>query len=70
MIADAEALMIVSKILKSFNLDFQIKVSHRKILEAIIECAGCQMIKFKAICSSIDKLDKEPWENVEKELTT
>ena len=26
------------------------------------------MKKFKTICSSIDKLDKEPWENVAKEL--
>ena len=38
------------------------------ILEAIIECSGCDMKKFKIICSSIDKLDKEPWINVEKEL--
>ena len=30
--------------------------------------AGCEQRKFKAICSSIDKLDKETWETVESEL--
>lgn len=30
--------------------------------------AGCPKDKFKTICSSIDKLDKQPWEDVEEEL--
>lgn len=49
-------------------MNFEVKISHRKLLEAIIECSKCDMKKFKTICSSIDKLDKEPWENVAKEL--
>ncbi len=68
MIADSEVLLIMSEILNKFDLSFEIKISHRLLLEAIIECCGCEMKKFKTICSSIDKLDKEPWENVAKEL--
>lgn len=73
MMAEAEILQTMVEVLnnfnfKRFNLDFKIKVSHRLLLEAIVECAGCQPIKFKAICSSIDKLDKESWESVRKEL--
>lgn len=45
-----------------------IKVNHRKLLDAMVEEAGAPKDKFKAICSSIDKLDKEPWSFVEKEL--
>lgn len=70
MIADSEVLLIMTKVLRSFKLDFKIKVSHRLLLEAIIECSGCDIKKFKTICSSIDKLDKEPWEKVAKELLT
>lgn len=34
----------------------------------MIQLAGCEKRKFKAICSSIDKLDKEPWSAVKDEL--
>jgi histidyl-tRNA synthetase len=34
----------------------------------MVELAGCEKRKFKAICSSIDKLDKEPWSKVREEL--
>lgn len=68
MLADAEVLLIMGKILKNFDLKFSIKISHRVLLEAIMECSNCDLKKFKAICSSIDKLDKEPWEAVANEL--
>ena len=67
-IAEAELLYIISKVFKQFGLQFKIKVSHRILLEAIIECADCQPQKFKTICSSIDKLDKESWTEVSREL--
>ena len=47
-----------------------IKVNHRKLLDAMVDIAGCEKRKFKAICSSIDKLDKEPWNKVREELIT
>jgi len=69
MIADSEVLTIVNDIMTSFEIKgFEIKISHRGLLEAIIEAAGGPLDRFKTICSSIDKLDKEPWEVVANEL--
>jgi histidyl-tRNA synthetase len=66
MLPDAEVLSIVVDCLTSLEVgDFVVKVNHRKILDAMIELAGCEKRKFKTICSSIDKLDKEPWEKVQ-----
>ena len=71
MIPDAEVLCVVVEILRDLQIgEFQIKVNHRKFLDAMVELAGCEKRKFKSICSSIDKLDKEPWEKVKLELIT
>jgi histidyl-tRNA synthetase len=69
MIPDADLLSVVVDILKSLEIgSFVIKLNHRKFLDAMIQLAGCEQRKFKAICSSIDKLDKEPWSAVRDEL--
>lgn len=34
----------------------------------MIQIAGIPHDKFKTVCSTIDKLDKSPWIEVEKEL--
>lgn len=34
----------------------------------MISEANCDPTKFKTICSSIDKLDKQPWAEIRKEL--
>lgn len=69
MLPDAEVLSVVVDILTSLGIGgFVLKVNHRKFLDAMVELAGCEKRKFKSICSSIDKLDKEPWEKVQKEL--
>lgn len=69
MIADAEVVEVISDILTSLNVGkFQIKINHRKLLEAIFEASNCDLNKFATICSSIDKLDKEPWDYVANEL--
>lgn len=34
----------------------------------MVKEAGCNPDMFKTICSSIDKLDKQPWSEVEVEL--
>lgn len=69
MLPDAEVLAVVCEILTSLEIGkFQLKLNHRKFLDAMIELAGCEKRKFKSICSSIDKLDKEPWEKVRIEL--
>ena len=69
MIPEAEVLKVVVEILSSLNIGgFQVKINNRKFLDSIIELSGCDKSQFKTICSSIDKLDKEPWEKVEHEL--
>lgn len=34
----------------------------------VLQVCGVPASSFRAICSSIDKLDKEPWEAVEQEM--
>lgn len=69
MIPDAEVLKVVTEILLKLDIGpFIIKINHRKFLDAIVELSGCEKRKFKAVCSSIDKLDKEPWLKVREEL--
>ena len=69
MIPDAEVLTVVCEILSALDIgQFTVKVNHRKFLDAMVDLAGCEKRKFKSICSSIDKLDKEPWEKVKQEL--
>lgn len=69
MVVDSEILTIIHEIMKKLDVGkFEIKLCHRVILEGIIELSGAPIQKFKAICSSIDKLDKEPWEAVAQEL--
>ncbi len=69
MIPDAEIIAVVAEILQQLKIgDFVIKVNNRKLLDAMVEIAGCEKRKFKTICSSIDKLDKETWEKVREEL--
>jgi histidyl-tRNA synthetase len=69
MIADSEVIKVVYEILEKLEIgEFEIKINHRKFLDAMVELSGCEKRKFKAICSSVDKLDKEPWEKVKEEL--
>lgn len=69
MIPDADMLSVIIDILSSLDLgSFIIKLNHRKFLDSMVQLAGCEKRKFKVICSSIDKLDKESWETVKDEL--
>ena len=34
----------------------------------MVTLCGCSQDKYKTICSSVDKLDKETWETVREEL--
>lgn len=69
MVADSEILGLANEIMSGLGMTgFTIKVCDRRLLEAVIEVAGAPIERFKTICSSIDKLDKEPWEKVADEL--
>ncbi|TRY73984.1 hypothetical protein TCAL_10585 [Tigriopus californicus] len=69
MIPDAECIKIVQDILTSMDIgNFVIKVNHRQILDGIFEVCGVAKDMFRTICSSVDKLDKSPWEEVKREM--
>ncbi|XP_073476978.1 histidine--tRNA ligase, cytoplasmic-like [Aquarana catesbeiana] len=69
MIPDAECLKIVHEILSELELgEFSIKVNDRRILDGMFAVCGVPDSKFRTICSSVDKLDKTPWEEVKNEM--
>ncbi|GLC65359.1 hypothetical protein PLESTF_000284700 [Pleodorina starrii] len=69
MVADAEVLKVLVEILSDLQLgQFEIKINHRGLLDAMLAIAGVPPQKFRPICSAIDKLDKEPWEAVRQEM--
>lgn len=69
MIPDAECLKIVHEILSELQLgDFLIKVNDRRILDGMFAVCGVPDNKFRTICSSVDKLDKTPWQDVKNEM--
>ena len=71
MLPDSECIIMMNNIYKSLNIgNFCIKFNHRKLLDGIFEICNVPTEKFNTICSSIDKLDKESWENVKKEIIT
>nr|XP_025961274.1 histidine--tRNA ligase, cytoplasmic-like isoform X3 [Dromaius novaehollandiae] len=69
MIPDAECLKIVHEILSELQLgDFLIKVNDRRILNGVFAICGVPDSKFITTCSTVDKLDKIPWEDVRSEM--
>ena len=69
MLPDAECVKIVCDILNSLDMaEYTVKVNNRKILDGIFEVCGVPHDKFRPICSAVDKLDKESWEEVKKEM--
>eukprot|EP00096_Caligus_rogercresseyi_P008035 TRINITY_DN2630_c0_g1_i2.p1 TRINITY_DN2630_c0_g1~~TRINITY_DN2630_c0_g1_i2.p1 ORF type:complete len:519 (+),score=168.31 TRINITY_DN2630_c0_g1_i2:316-1872(+) len=69
MLPDAECVKIMCEILEDLDIgNFIIKVNHRLILDGIFEVCGVDPSMFRTICSSVDKLDKSPWEEVRKEM--
>ena len=70
MVPDAEVLKVLVEILGDLELgEYEIKLNHRRLLDAMLDIAGVPPQKFRPICSAIDKLDKEPWEAVREEMT-
>jgi histidyl-tRNA synthetase len=69
MVPDSECLAVACEILDSLPIgDFGIKLNHRRLLDAILELCGVPADKFRTICSAVDKLDKEPWSEVRREM--
>eukprot|EP00545_Synedropsis_sp_CCMP1620_P000293 CAMPEP_0119005134 /NCGR_PEP_ID=MMETSP1176-20130426/1545_1 /TAXON_ID=265551 /ORGANISM="Synedropsis recta cf, Strain CCMP1620" /LENGTH=932 /DNA_ID=CAMNT_0006956907 /DNA_START=89 /DNA_END=2887 /DNA_ORIENTATION=+ len=69
MVPDSECLCVACDILDALPIgDFAIKLNHRRLLDAILDICGVPADKFRTICSAVDKLDKEPWEEVKREM--
>jgi histidyl-tRNA synthetase len=69
MIPEVECVRIIYEILNALDLgSFRIKVNHRLLLDGLFAACKIDDPKFRTICSAIDKLDKEPWEVVYKEM--
>jgi len=69
MVPDVECVKIVAEILSGVDVGkFCVKVNHRQILDGMFEVCGVPACMFRTICSSVDKLDKSPWEEVRKEM--
>ena len=62
-------MQVVVEILTELQVgDFVVKLSHRRLLDAMLALCGVPADKFRTICSAIDKLDKEPWAAVRAEM--
>ncbi|KDD74722.1 histidyl-tRNA synthetase, partial [Helicosporidium sp. ATCC 50920] len=69
MVPDAEALKVLTEALDALEMgEYEIKLNHRGLLDAMLAIAGVPEALFRPICSAIDKLDKEPWEKVRREM--
>lgn len=78
MVPDAEVIYVLCDILGELSSiskwheeqlgSYKIKLNHRGILDAIFMTCGVTNENLRPVSSSIDKLDKLPWENVKTEL--
>ncbi|XP_010549872.1 PREDICTED: histidine--tRNA ligase, cytoplasmic [Tarenaya hassleriana] len=66
---DFEIVKILTELLDELNIgDYEVKLNHRRLLDGMLEICGVPSEKFRTICSSIDKLDKQSFEQVKKEM--
>ncbi|KAG7580420.1 Anticodon-binding [Arabidopsis suecica] len=66
---DFEIVKILTELLDELEIgDYEVKLNHRKLLDGMLEICGVPPEKFRTICSSIDKLDKQSFEQVKKEM--
>ncbi|KAL9274698.1 Histidine--tRNA ligase, cytoplasmic-like protein [Drosera capensis] len=66
---DFEIIKILTELLNELEIgDYEVKLNHRKLLDGMLEICGVPPEKFRTICSSIDKLDKQSFDQVKKEM--
>jgi len=69
MLADVEILQtFIDALSHVCVMNFVVKINHKKLLTDIMSLCGIAGHMCQTACSSIDKLDKEPWDVVSKEL--
>ncbi|XP_078443663.1 class II aaRS and biotin synthetases superfamily protein [Wolffia australiana] len=66
---DFEVIKVLTELLDALNIgEYEVKLNHRKLLDGMLAICGVGPEKFRTVCSSIDKLDKQPFEQIKKEL--
>ncbi|KAA8541516.1 hypothetical protein F0562_022668 [Nyssa sinensis] len=66
---DFEVIKILTELLDELNIgDYEVKLNHRKLLDGMLDICGVPPEKFRTICSSIDKLDKQSFDQIKKEM--
>ncbi|XP_038884703.1 histidine--tRNA ligase, cytoplasmic isoform X1 [Benincasa hispida] len=66
---DFEVIKIMTELLDELNIgQYEIKLNHRKLLDGMLEICGVPPEKFRTICSSIDKLDKQSFDQIKREM--
>ncbi|XP_074572908.1 histidine--tRNA ligase, cytoplasmic-like [Curcuma longa] len=66
---DFEVIKVLTELLDQLDIgNYEIKLNHRKLLDGMLDICGVSTEKFRTVCSSIDKLDKQPFEQIKKEL--
>lgn len=66
---DFEVIKVMTELLDELNIgDYEVKLNHRKLLDGMLDICGVPPVKFRTICSSIDKLDKQSFEQIRKEM--
>ncbi|KAJ6782071.1 hypothetical protein PWT90_03149 [Aphanocladium album] len=68
MIPEAETLRIVVEAFRGLDMGTTIKLSDRRILDGLFAVCGVPSSKIRAVSSAVDKLDKDAWEMVRREM--
>lgn len=68
MIPEIQLLKIGQEILQRYQIDFKIRFNFRNNLISILQLAQIPVNLYLTTCSSLDKLDKKSWEDINKEL--
>lgn len=67
-IRDALLIRVACDVFRQLVPDFKLILNHRVLLYDCLSSAGIPEFQFKTVCSSIDKLDKLTWSEVQSEL--
>ncbi len=78
MVPDAEVITVLCEMFDALSAispfharylgTYRIKLSSREILDSIFRVCGVPDNLLRSICSAVDKLDKDSWENVRAEM--
>ena len=66
---EVELLLATDRVLKELNVGkFKIRISDKRLLPALLTGMGVEAGKIAGVAAALDKLDKQPYEQVKKEI--